>query len=1651
MSDVFGASAGSNGPELLNGLVKALHAVAEESAKLRASMTGDLQAIANIIQSINTAVGGGFAKGGNKAAMNVSELWDNKRYEKTINEGMNNIQKKLTKSIGNMVVDLYNQGFVSGNKKILESIQSGSGASSVTAQKAMTSVIGNKVTNLMSNMKKSPAMAFLYGDDPINKAIINSVAAVSDQAGMDARFVFQQYSNSFGTLVDNIKNMTTGMQKLPPSNETRKWVEKLGLITQSGKLNTAVLLGLGKQAYADTGRVAMTDQDFKKQIIAIAEKSTIGMSAKDADIYATMSGLSYAGQKAPGIHGFDMTDEQMKAGAEAKRKNEYATAGVMELKSRYATVAKDIEAMDVRPKGFKQLFADTDALGYRLITVSYMASKVSTQLNLLIMNATKVSTEYGLALSKVQGLLEGSFGDTEKEIKSLEEGIWRLAGTTGESFSSLAQGAYDVVSAFPEAENKMKLLEVSAKLARAGVSDSSSALKAIIPLAKTYNELSTSSIENMADMAAQTVKIGVIELPELTAGMQKVSIAAKSAGLSMAEAFSAVGSTANVAGTPANAATQIRALLNSLMSPNQALSGLFGELGVRNWDQLIKQSGSFIGALNKINSFDENIITKAIPESRAIQAFRALINEQQQFNTMLKANVESIGELEEMLAKAQLGAGYWATEMQKSNNMMAHAMKQMGDGMIPTLSVLQSVVASTALAFSKLDSSVFLVTAGVAALVVAVTGFGAGMAQLIGSIGSILRVSPAVMLLGFGKVLLVITAIVAAITMMAKAYGEATRVMKIHAYEYASIFYKGDQNTVARNGTRPLDFVNPLTGTNAINVNKVSNLPYSDSYFKEYVGTALAMQKSYNSFYEPHQQKLALDERNIFQGLELAFYEISGGSRAAMINLEAMNEAIGRLVGTLDRVPDDPFMVVKKMNDAGKANREQASKEWTDTIAKMRISWLALQQKNKDAKAGMIGDFNFEQEANSLWEGFYQQGREYSAKSGEEYKKVLEDITKAVGNHGVAIVMAVQESLSDSKAMSSALDPWMEIIGPSTAVRDRMSELSNALKDLAKAGSSANVVAGKIIAEYKELESIKNIERYSGDRDEALKARKARFDYRTQFATGNELDISRLAIAGTVAGLSVPSDWMSLSNKESDTSATIQGLKNFIKSMNTGQTRYNPATGVYGGEKEGANTYVPIAQKMLNVAMEESRMAKDALINYGVIIPNYMKQYAGMVVREGIGEKRDPGWIKKQLGLNVSNGYLERWASGAQGRANREREMQATLSYSSGFSNQVYELQFAIEKLQSDAVDPLYVGMADLIDSTIKLKESQLQAIGNNERYSVKTGDDVLAALLKGENPDGSANNSLQNVFSGFTSVSSSLATSGVVASAGAGIGGDILGGIFGALSGAVSGLGSVFMSLLSASAPLVALFSIGAIVMKGIMQVLEPVVSSVLQPLVGVFIVIGRLIGNLLAPLFQAFAPIIEVLITMFVRAYNFMLPVFEFFLDIFSTLSQVLSAVGLLILGVATPFVAVIELVSNALIGLANAMIGVINKLIVGKKNDLDKIDKVTFVADMSDLMSILSDNVNNGENPFATKTLTAIDVAGVTAAGDTENQQSGGFGGAATVTQAPDQYFNTYVYINGVDAVAAGDGKVVSIDYIVDQVQVALRESGGLMAQA
>ena len=151
--------------------------------------------------------------------------------------------------------------------------------------------------------------------------------------------------------------------------------------------------------------------------------------------------------------------------------------------------------------------------------------------------AIKTVTQIGEETDKVSTKLNAAstlYGDVAVDQQRLLENLYAISSQTGESVENLGQSIYDALSAGIEPtedmSNVLQIVGESAKLAKGGFTDTSTALSATISVLNAY-KMDASKTNEVQNMLLQTQNKGVTTVGELGSALAKVTPTAAAFGV----------------------------------------------------------------------------------------------------------------------------------------------------------------------------------------------------------------------------------------------------------------------------------------------------------------------------------------------------------------------------------------------------------------------------------------------------------------------------------------------------------------------------------------------------------------------------------------------------------------------------------------------------------------------------------------------------------------------------------------------------------------------------------------------------------------------------------------------------------------------------------------------------------------------------------------------------------------------------------------------------------------------------------------------------------------------------------------------------------------------------------------------------------------
>ena len=125
--------------------------------------------------------------------------------------------------------------------------------------------------------------------------------------------------------------------------------------------------------------------------------------------------------------------------------------------------------------------------------------------------SVKVWADFEKQLASVSTMLSGNTGPQMDKFKAQLRG---MAVEFGESTSSLSKGLYDILSASVPVEHAIGVLEVSAKAAAAGMTDTGTAADVLTTMMNAYNLEATDAgrVSDILFNVVNTARIPVVEI-----------------------------------------------------------------------------------------------------------------------------------------------------------------------------------------------------------------------------------------------------------------------------------------------------------------------------------------------------------------------------------------------------------------------------------------------------------------------------------------------------------------------------------------------------------------------------------------------------------------------------------------------------------------------------------------------------------------------------------------------------------------------------------------------------------------------------------------------------------------------------------------------------------------------------------------------------------------------------------------------------------------------------------------------------------------------------------------------------------------------------------------------------------------------------------
>lgn len=298
--------------------------------------------------------------------------------------------------------------------------------------------------------------------------------------------------------------------------------------------------------------------------------------------------------------------------------------------------------------------------------------------------STKLGTDFNEAMSKVATLIPGQ----RERLLELKGDVQNVAIATAKGTDDIADGTYQVISAFGDASDTMQKVEIDAKAATAGMATTTDALNLSSAVMKGYGDTSAEANQKIMDMSFNVVKLGQTDFASLAASIGKVVPLSNELKITQEEMFNVFATGTGVTGTASEVATQYRGILQSLMAPTKSMTTLISEMGYTDGKAMIEQKG-LAGTIELITNKAKETNTPLQQYIGSIEGQTlalALAGEQSQvYKDKLEQMKKSSGALDEAFNEQSNGINKTGFAYKQAIVKMQVAAQKMGDALAPVL------------------------------------------------------------------------------------------------------------------------------------------------------------------------------------------------------------------------------------------------------------------------------------------------------------------------------------------------------------------------------------------------------------------------------------------------------------------------------------------------------------------------------------------------------------------------------------------------------------------------------------------------------------------------------------------------------------------------------------------------------------------------------------------------------------------------------------------------------------------------------------------------------------------------------------------------------------------------------------------------------
>lgn len=422
------------------------------------------------------------------------------------------------------------------------------------------------------------------------------------------------------------------------------------------------------------------------------------------------------------------------------------------------------------------------------------------------------ATDFDTSMAKLSTIADTSKVSTE----DLKAQILDVSNTYGVSASDIAEAAYSAISAGQDTEDAVQFVADAMQLAKAGFTDSGTAIDTLTTIMNAYGDASGSAAD-ISDRLITAQNLGKTTVAELGSNMGKVIPTAAMYGVNLDNLASAYVTTTKNGIATADSTTYINGMLNELGKSGSTASNILKNKTGKSFKELMDSGMSLTDALQIIQDAADasgKSMADMFSSQEAAKAAATITQHADDFTESMNAMEESSGKTAEAFAVVD---DTTAASMEKLKTSVQNLAVQLGDILIPVVEEVVGHVQRIVDWLGSLDESQKKTIVTVAAVVAAVGPALIVIGNVVGVVGNIITgIGTAIQVIGTvvgiitGTVIPAITGFVATVGIVPIA------ILAAAAAIIAAIAVFGDQIKAVLQGVD--DFLQGVFATNWTNI-----------------------------------------------------------------------------------------------------------------------------------------------------------------------------------------------------------------------------------------------------------------------------------------------------------------------------------------------------------------------------------------------------------------------------------------------------------------------------------------------------------------------------------------------------------------------------------------------------------------------------------------------------------------------------------------------------------------------------------------------------------------------------------------------------------------------------------------------------------------